>query len=66
MSVCLDADCKAMELVTAKVDDSGRLTGISPKNSNNGGIRLIRRQDTGLSYEDLASQMSGTRIAGGV
>ena len=63
VTVCLGADCKATEHITAKVDDSDRLTGVTAKNSNNG---VIRRQDTGLSYEDLVRQMSGARIAGGV
>ena len=68
-TVCLGEDCKAreleheLELVGAKVDDSGRLNGTRAKNSDKG---MIRRQDTGLSYEDLARQMSGARIAGGV
>ena len=63
VTVCLGAECKATELVTAKVDDSGRLTGIRAQNGNNG---VVRRQDTDLSYEDIARQMSGARIAGGV
>ena len=63
VTVCLGADCKAREFIRAKVDDSGRLTGIKVKNSNNG---VVRRQDTGLSYEDFARQMSGARIAGGM
>ena len=62
VTVCLGTDCKAKKLVTAKVDDSGRLTGITAKNNNNG---VVRRQDTGLSYEDLVRQTSGARIAGG-
>ena len=63
-TVHLGVDGKATELVTtAKVDDSGRLTGIQAKGNSNG---VVRRQDTGLSYVDLARQMSGARIAGGV
>ena len=63
VTVCLGAGCEATELVRAKVDDSGRPSGIGAKNSNNG---VVRRQDTGLSYEDFARQMSGAGIAGGM
>ena len=63
VTVCVGADCKATEHITATMDDSGRLTGIKAKNNKTG---VVRRQDTGLSYEDFARQMSGARIAGGV
>ena len=63
VTVCLGAGCKATELVRAKVNDSGRLSGVGAKNSKDG---VIRRQDTGLSYEEFARQMSGARIAGGM
>ena len=64
-TACLGEDCKAreLELVRATVNGNGRLTGMRAKNSQQ---VVVRRQDTGLSYEDLARQMSGARIAGGI
>ena len=62
VTVCLGADCKARDLVTAMVDDSGKLVGIKGKNSNG----VLSREDKGMSYADLARQMSGARIVGGV
>lgn len=62
VTVCFGADCKRPELVTAKVNDVGKLTEIEAKNSQG----KVRREDTAFSYEDVARQMSGARIAGGV
>lgn len=62
VTVCLGADCKRPELATAKVSDVGKLTEIEAKNSKG----IVRREDTASSYKDVAEQMSGARIAGGV
>ena len=62
VTVCLGADCKESELVRATLDGAGRLLGIEAKNSTG----KIRRRDQGFSYEDVARQMSGAQMAGGV
>ena len=62
VTACLGADCKRPELVTAKVNDVGKLAEIEAKNSKS----IFRREDTAFSYEEVAEQMSGARIAGGV
>ena len=62
VTVCLGAACKDSELVTAKVNDAGKLTEIETKNSK----RIVRREDRAFSYEDLTRQMSGAHIAGGL
>ncbi|KAL9137074.1 MAG: hypothetical protein Q9175_001722 [Cornicularia normoerica] len=62
VKVCLGADCKNSKVVTANVNSAGELTGVDTKNSK----RMVKRQDTEISYEDVARQMSGGEIAGGV
>ena len=62
VTVCLEKDCKDSELVTAKVNEAGKLLDIEAKSSKG----MVRREDTGFSYEDFARQMSGARIAGGL
>ena len=62
VTVCLGADCKESELVRAKLDSAGQLLGIEAKNSTG----KIRRRDREFSYEDVARQMSGAQMAGGV
>lgn len=62
VTVCLGTDCKRPELVTATINDVGKLTKIAAKNSQG----TVKREDTAYSYEGLARQMSGARIAGGV
>ena len=62
VTVCLGSNCEATELVTAQVDDTGKLVGMEAKNGNGVG----KRQDMDLSFEEFVRQMSGARIAGGV
>lgn len=62
VTVCLGADCKDSKVVTANMNSAGELTGVDAKNSK----RMVKRQDTEISYEDVARQMSGARIAGGM
>ncbi len=62
MKVCLGGDCKDSTEVTANLDGAGQLTGIEAKNSKG----IVGRQDTELTYEDIARQMSGARVAGGM
>ena len=62
VTVCLGADCQESEVVTANVNSAGDLTGINVKNSK----RMVKGQDREISYEDIARQMSGARIAGGM
>ena len=62
VTVCMGRDCKDSELVSAKVNEAGKLVGMEAKSSKG----MVRREDTGFSYEDFARQMSGARIAGGV
>ncbi|CAF9937464.1 MAG: hypothetical protein ALECFALPRED_007257 [Alectoria fallacina] len=62
VTVCLGADCKESKVVTANVDSAGELTGIDAKDSK----RQVKRQVSEMSYEDVARQMSGARIAGGI
>lgn len=62
VTVCLGADCQKSEVVTASVDSAGDLTGINMEDSK----RMMRRQEREISYEDVATQMSGSLIVGGV
>lgn len=62
VTVCLGADCKDSKVVTANVDSAGEVSSVDAKN----GKRVVKRQDAEMSYEDVAKQMSGARIAGGV
>ncbi len=59
--VCLAGDCKDSTVVTANLDGAGELTGIEAKNS-----KRIASRDTDFTYEDIARQMSGARVAGGM
>lgn len=60
VTVCLGTDCKDSELMTANMD--GKVTGVEVKNSK----RKVRRQDTEISYEEVAREMAGARVAGGM
>lgn len=61
VTVCLGADCKDSKVVTANVNSAGDLTGVDAKDSKG----MVKRQDTEISYEEVARQMSGAGIAGG-
>lgn len=62
VTVCLGDDCKHSKIVTADVNGAGESTGVDANNSK----RMIQRQDTEVLYQDIARQMSGAQIAGGV
>ena len=62
VTVCLGADCSDSKVVTANLNSAGELTGVDAQN----GRRVVRRQDTEVWYEDVARQMSGAEIAGGI
>ena len=62
VTVCLGAHCQESEVVTANVNSAGDLTGINVKNSK----RMVKGQGREISYEDIARQMSGAPIAGGM
>ena len=62
VTVRLGADCKATEVVTADLSSAGELEGVHAKD----GKRRAKRQDTEISYQDVARQMSGATIAGGI
>ena len=62
VTVCLGADCKDTKVVTADLSSTGELEGLHAKD----GKRMAKRQDTEISYEDVARQMSGATIAGGI
>ena len=62
VTVCLAADCQDSKVVTANVNSAGELTGVDAKDSK----RVVKRQVSEMSYEDVAREMSGARIAGGM
>ena len=62
VTVCLGADCKDTEIVTAELGSIGELEGIHTKD----GTRMAKRQDTEISYRDVARQLDGAMIAGGI
>lgn len=62
VTVCLGADCTDSKVVTANMNSAGELTDVDTKESK----RVVKRQDTEITYEDVAKQMSGARIAGGM
>ncbi|KAF6226785.1 hypothetical protein HO173_012289 [Letharia columbiana] len=64
VTVCLGAECRDTAVVTADVDGAGELTGVVVGAKDGG--RLGRRQEMDFSYEEVARQMSGAGIAGGV
>ena len=63
VTVCLGADCQESEVVTANINSAGDLTGMNVKDSKG---TVMKRQDREFSYEDIARQMSGSLVAGGV
>lgn len=62
VTVCLGAECQESKVVTADVDSAGTLMGMNIQNSK----RIVEGQDREISYEDVARQMSGALIAGGI
>ena len=62
VTVCLGADCKDTKVVTADLSSAGELEGVHAKD----GKRMAKRQDMEISYKDVARQMSGASIAGGM
>lgn len=62
VTVCIGADCKESKIVTANVNSAGEVTGVDARHSR----RMVKRRDTEISYKDVARQMSGGEIAGGV
>lgn len=51
--------------MTAEVDSAGELTGVVAKKGERG-VVVLERRDGEMSYEDVARQMSGAGIAGGM
>ncbi|KAM0804875.1 hypothetical protein BDR22DRAFT_885545 [Usnea florida] len=62
VTVCLTADCKTTEVVTADVSTAGQVQGVYAKN----GRRAAKRRDMEREYRDVARQMDGVMIAGGI
>ncbi len=64
ITVCMGADCKDSTTVKANVNEAGVVTGVDAGKSKS--KRMGEGQDREISYEDVARQMSGGEIAGGV
>ena len=60
-TACSGAGCEDSTVVTAKVDSADVWRRTTAKDSK----RTVQGQDSEFSYEDVALEMSGARIAGG-
>lgn len=52
--------------MTAEVDSAGALAGAVVAKNGERGVVVLKRRDGEMSYEDVARQMSGAGIAGGM
>ena len=60
---CMGANCKnSLKAVTAEMVKAGKWTGTEAETSQG----IARGQDTKMAYEDVARELSGARIAGGM